>query len=161
MSSLLIVDDDPEIRVILSQALADAGYTVETAPDGRTALEMVTTSPPDLLITDLLMPGLTGWSLFARARRLSPTLPVIVMSSVDTGFRHQETSLPDHAVLLRKPFALDHLQATVARLLAGVRSDREPMPVYSGSGIVTAPAGAKASTARCDSAASRCARSAA
>ncbi len=123
MSSLLIVDDDPEMCAVLSQALAEDGYSVETAPDGRTALEMVAASPPDLLITDLLMPGLTGWSLFARVRRLSSTLPIIVISGSDTRFRHQETPLAEHAVFLRKPFDLDHLLAIVERLLAGTRSE--------------------------------------
>jgi CheY-like chemotaxis protein len=109
---ILIVDDDPETRTLLS----------------RVALEMVTASPPDLLITDLIMPRLSGWSLFARVRRLAPTLPIILISGSDPGLRRQGVSLPEHAVFLRKPFALDQLLATVTRLLAGIGSERDTMP---------------------------------
>ena len=123
MQRILIVDDDPEIRTVLSDVLKDAGYTVETAPDGRIGLAKIAASPPDLLITDLLMPGLTGWSLFARVRRLSPSLPIIVISGSDMGSQPQKAALPNHAVCLRKPVDLDDLLAIVAQLLAGIQSD--------------------------------------
>jgi DNA-binding response OmpR family regulator len=126
MRRILIVDDDPGIRGLLSRVLADAGYRVDTAPDGPTALELIAGSTPDLLITDVVMPGLAGWSIFARARRLAPTLPVIVISGVDTGLPQQERALAHQAVFLRKPFDLDHLLVIVARLLPGSPSD--PMP---------------------------------
>ena len=128
MQRILIVDDDPEICTILSDVLRDEGYGVETAPDGRTALARIAAAPPDLLITDLLMPRLTGWSLFARVRRLSPTLPIIVISGSDTRFRHQETSLADQAVFLRKPLEIDHLLAAVARLLDEIHPELATMP---------------------------------
>jgi CheY-like chemotaxis protein len=128
MHRILIVDDDPETRALLSRLLADEGYAVETAPDGRIALAMVTGSPPDLLITDLIMPRLSGWSLFARVRRLSPTLPVILISGSDPGLRRLQPSLPTQAVFLRKPIDIDQLLATVAGLLAGIESERDPTP---------------------------------
>ena len=126
MQRILLVDDDPKVCAVLCQVLGDEGYTVETTPDGRTALAMIVASPPELLITDLLMPGLTGWSLFARARRRSPSLPIIILSGSDTRFRQQERELGDQTVFLRKPFEIDQLLAIVARLLAGSASD--PMP---------------------------------
>jgi CheY-like chemotaxis protein len=76
MHWILIADDDPELCALLGQVLGDAGYTVATAPDGRTALEHMAASLPDVLITDVLMPGLTGWSLVARVRRRA--LPSVV-----------------------------------------------------------------------------------
>jgi CheY-like chemotaxis protein len=129
MQRILIADDDPEICELLGQVLRDAGYAVETAPDGRTALERTAASPPDLLITDLLMPGLTGWSLFARVRRRAPTLPIIVMSGSAMGRRRRQGSREDRAVFLRKPIDLDQLLATVADLLVGVRSTPDMGPV--------------------------------
>jgi two-component system response regulator MprA len=131
MCRILIVDDDPETRTLLSRVLAADGHAVETAPDGRTALEMVTASPPDLLITDLIMPRLSGWSLFARVRRLAPTLPIIVISGSDPGLRHQGQSLPSHVAFLRKPFALDQLLATVTRLLSEVWFEHDPMLMWN------------------------------
>lgn len=132
MRRILIVDDDPTTCRLIQRVLTPRGYAVETAADGPTALQMLAASPPDLLITDVMMPRLTGWSVFARARRQVPTLPIIVMSGVDTGGWHQERSLADRAVFLRKPFALDHLVATVARLLAEIRPDLNTMPVQNG-----------------------------
>jgi two-component system response regulator AtoC len=129
MPRILIADDDEETRAILSRVLEDEGYTVETAPDGRIALEMATTAPPDLLITDMIMPGLTGWSLFARMRRQVSTLPIILLSGAATGVPQHETSLPDHAVFLRKPLEIDHLLEIVAHMLMGIRSERELRPV--------------------------------
>jgi DNA-binding response OmpR family regulator len=128
MHRILLVDDDPETYAVVRLVLRDAGYTVETAPDAPTALAIIAASPPDLLITDLVMPDLTGWSVFARARRLSPTLPIIIMSELDTEVPQQERELANQAILLRKPFETDQLLAIVARLLAGIRSERDPMP---------------------------------
>jgi two-component system response regulator MprA len=127
MCRILIVDDDLETRTLLSRVLAAEGLAVETAPDGRVALEMVTASPPDLLITDLIMPRLSGWSLFARVRRLAPMLPIILISGSDPGLRHRGQSLPGHVAFLRKPFALDLLLATVTRLLTEVWFEHDPM----------------------------------
>src|SRR5688572_11706554 len=115
MRRILIIDDDPETRGVLNQVLGDEGYAVETASNGRAALAMIAASPPDLLITDLVMPRLTGWSLFARVRRQEPTLPIIIISGAKTGVPQQETALADQAVFLRKPLDLDQLLATVAR----------------------------------------------
>lgn len=125
---ILIADDDPTIRTLLRRVLEAKGYTVETATDGRAALETIAASPPDLLITDLIMPGLTGWSVLARARRQAPVLPIIIISGADPTVRHQEPLFPDTTVFLRKPVAIEHLLAVVARLLTGVGPDGGTMP---------------------------------
>ena len=83
LQRILIADDDPTIRTLLSRVLEEKGYAVETVTNGRAALETITASPPDLLITDLIMPGLTGWSVLARARRRAPVLPIIIISGTD------------------------------------------------------------------------------
>ncbi len=84
-STILVVDNDPVMRTLVSRVLTREGHHVRQAADGRQALADIAVVRPDLLITDVLMPGLTGWSVFARARRLWPTLPIIIMSGVDTG----------------------------------------------------------------------------
>ncbi len=126
MHRILLVDDDPETYAVVRLVLQHEGYTVETAPDAPTALELIAASPPDLLITDLIMPDLTGWSVFARSRRLSATLPIIIMSELDTEVPQQERDLANQAVFLRKPFQTDQLLAIVARLLAGSSTDSMP-----------------------------------
>src|SRR5687767_5928440 len=122
-STILVVDNDPVLRTLVSRVLTREGHHVRQAEDGMQALADIAVVRPDLLITDLVMPRLTGWSLFARVRRRSPRLPIIIMSGSDTRFWQQERELADQAVFLRKPFALDQLLATVARLLAGTRSE--------------------------------------
>ena len=120
---ILVADDDPTICTLLTRVLEDRGYIVESVTDGHTALEMITVSPPDLLITDLIMPGLTGWSVLARARRLAPRLPIIIISGTDPRVRNQDTLVPDPIVFLRKPVAIERLLATARCLLRGSRSD--------------------------------------
>lgn len=119
MARILVADDDPYLRDFLLRFLTEEGYDVETAVDGPQALAMVTASPPDLLITDLLMPGLTGWSVYARVRTQVPGLPILIISAAGTDVLALETILPEHAVFLPKPFDLEQLLAAVTRLLEG------------------------------------------
>src|SRR5689334_10100057 len=84
MSRILIVDDDPLVRSTLGTYLEDAGYRVEAAVDGYAAEELIAADPPDLLITDVVLPGLVGWSLLARARRIHPDLPVLLLSGIQS-----------------------------------------------------------------------------
>jgi CheY-like chemotaxis protein len=60
VSRILIGDDGLALLDTLATLLADEGYPVQTAPDGRVALEMIADEPPDVLITDVMMPGLDG-----------------------------------------------------------------------------------------------------
>ena len=116
MRRILIVDDEPAVREAVAMVLTDEGYTVQMAPDGRNALEMIATAP-DLLITDLMMPDLDGWGLLSQVRERHPTLPVILMSAIDL-IRWRGPSPPalDHTVFLSKPFDLEKLLAVVRQL---------------------------------------------
>jgi diguanylate cyclase len=68
VSRVLIVDDESALLDALSTLLADEGYPVRTAPVGQVALEMIAAKPPDLLIKDVMTPGLGSWTLFAQVR---------------------------------------------------------------------------------------------
>ena len=117
MSRILIVDDEPAVLEVLASLLTDEGFTVRTAPDGRVALEMLADDLPDLLITDVMMPRLDGWTLLAAVREHTPTLPVIVISAVDRReARHWALLITDHTVFLQKPFDVETLLATVEQL---------------------------------------------
>ncbi|MDQ2654801.1 MAG: response regulator [Chloroflexota bacterium] len=117
MIRILIAEDDLGIRSFLCQALSDEGYCVETAADGRIAVEMVAQALPDLLITDLLMPGLTGWSVLSRVRRQAPHLPILVISGAMTGVPPDTASLPNHTIFLSKPIMIDQLLTAIEQLL--------------------------------------------
>ena len=118
MHRILIADDDSAIRVLWARVLSNAGYRVETVASGHAAVERVAAAAPDLLITDLMLPGLNGWSVFSRARRLAPRLPVLIISGATTGTPPHAAALPHHAVFLRKPVGIGEVLTTVARLLA-------------------------------------------
>ena len=112
---ILVVEDEPSIAALLRLALESVGHTVTLAGDGREALGRLAAAPPDLVLSDVMMPFLDGWGL-AAAMRADPALrdiPLIMMSAVHT--------LPDgaahHAAFLPKPFDLGELLATVARVL--------------------------------------------
>jgi CheY-like chemotaxis protein len=108
---ILIVDDDSAIRESLRDVVADAGYDVVVAADGRQALAMLTPRPA-LMIVDLMMPELDGWELLDELRRTAPLadIPVCVLSAIASH------APPKADAVLAKPVNLDELLATIERL---------------------------------------------
>jgi signal transduction histidine kinase/DNA-binding response OmpR family regulator len=80
---VLVVDDDPEARILLAKILGEEGARVELASDGNQAMLSVTQAPPDLVLLDLMMPGMSGFEIVARMRALpvTATIPVIIVSA--------------------------------------------------------------------------------
>jgi len=83
--SLLIVDDEPSIREVLSELLAMDGYTTRSVEDGFLALAEIRREVPDLLLSDLNMPGMSGFELLRVVRRQFPSIRVIAMSGSFSG----------------------------------------------------------------------------
>ena len=83
--SILVVDDDPDVRRIVSVMLERAGYAVRTAQDGQEAFRMIMAERPDLLILDLMMPNLDGFQLvrLLRQRRWTQQIPLLVLTALD------------------------------------------------------------------------------
>ncbi len=81
---LLVVDDEATARRALATLLTDDGYDVDTAASGDEALEKLAREPPDILLTDVRMPGMDGIALLRRGRMLDPTLAVVVMTAFGT-----------------------------------------------------------------------------
>ncbi|MER3419101.1 MAG: response regulator [Chloroflexota bacterium] len=112
--TVLVVDDDPHIRHLVTLALLGEGYTVEQVADGLRALERATLSPPSLVLLDLNMPGMSGWEVHARLRESHPDVPVVYMtanlSAPDEARRHGA------AGCLPKPFDIDDLLQMVGQL---------------------------------------------
>ncbi len=84
MSRILIAEDDGPTRVLVEAILEDAGYTTETATDGKRAYDRIAETPFDLVLTDIWMPGLNGLELLGKIKTLPAPPPVIVMTSDDT-----------------------------------------------------------------------------
>jgi DNA-binding response OmpR family regulator len=80
---ILVVDDDPDIRTILKMILTGGGFEVTLAADGEAGWKSASENPPDLLLTDIMMPGLDGFELLQRVRADPRTrsLPVILLSA--------------------------------------------------------------------------------
>jgi DNA-binding NtrC family response regulator len=82
---LLVVDDDNDLRTTLPMILTGVGYSVQSAEDGFSALLKIRTEMPDILISDLNMPGMSGFELLSVVRRRFPSIRVIAMSSAFSG----------------------------------------------------------------------------
>ena len=114
---LLLVEDELEIRDFLGQPLADAGYEVDAAKDGRTAIQLASGKKYDVLIVDLGLPDQDGIDLILQLRRSGISSPVLILSarrSVDDRVKGLEQGGDDY---LTKPFALAELLARLRNLL--------------------------------------------
>jgi len=114
---VLVADDEASIRELLSKTLALAEYDVDTAPDGRNAIERLRLGHYDLLIADLKMPGLDGLSLIREAKRLNADLPVIIITGYSTESSAIEAVNLGVAGYLTKPFRVPQVLAAAARAL--------------------------------------------
>ncbi|HEX6827991.1 MAG TPA: response regulator transcription factor [Burkholderiales bacterium] len=81
-ATILIVDDDPLLRELLSDQLCAAGYRALTAPNGAEGLEVVVRADPDLVVLDVMMPGMSGWDVCERLRARS-AVPIIMLTARD------------------------------------------------------------------------------
>jgi DNA-binding NtrC family response regulator len=119
--TVLVVDDDDDWRALVADLLADAGYVVATAGDGRAACDCLNRMTPDVIITDVEMPFMNGSELVAELRCRGRGIPVIVMTADDA---------PDAALapaafrLIRKPAAPDEVVTAVKEALLGRRQAR-------------------------------------
>jgi len=114
--ALLLVDDDPTLLAVLARRMAREGYEVLTASSGAQALQQLEQRWPSLLIVDLMMPGMDGFELCARVKRIAD-LPIIVLSAVDAS-EAKVRALEDYAEdYITKPFEPDELVARVQRVL--------------------------------------------
>ena len=122
MAKILIVDDDRTLLRFISEYLEGEGFQVATADRGTKALKRFYDERPDLVVLDLMMPGMDGWEVCARLRELSDT-PVILLSAKSSesdklrGFR---LGVDDYVT---KPFSLAELTARIQAVLARVAAD--------------------------------------
>ncbi|WP_277811387.1 nitrogen regulation protein NR(I) [Chromohalobacter canadensis] len=132
VARIMIVDDDRAIRWVLERALAQPDLDVESFERADSALERILRQPPDVLLTDIRMPGLDGLDLMARIRESHPDLPVIVMtahSDLDSAVASYQGGAFEY---LPKPFDVDEALALVRRGVAHARERRTPAAVPEG-----------------------------
>ena len=111
---VLVVDDEPDVRTVLSHVLADEGYEVQVAADGQEALEITARESPDVIVTDVRMPRVDGIELVRRLRAGGQNQPIVIVSA-----HYAAVDLPG-VRFVPKPFDLDHIVEAVELSLADV-----------------------------------------
>jgi CheY-like chemotaxis protein len=127
---ILVADDDAWILRMVTTVLKKRGYEVDTAPDGEVAYERALSNPPDLLITDVMMPNVDGWTLVKQMRehpvlREVPVIFLTALSSDDDRIHGFRLGADDY---LPKPFRFEELDLRVARTLRRTLPPPPPPP---------------------------------
>jgi DNA-binding NtrC family response regulator len=115
---VLVVDDEADARELITQVLSQAGYEVEDAADGFAALAKVSHYRPDVVLTDLRMPGMHGVDLLQRIRRVHGDVPVIIATGLETWDLCTSAEAYGAVTCLIKPLDIDELVWTIEMALA-------------------------------------------
>jgi DNA-binding response OmpR family regulator len=122
VADILVVEDDPIIRQTVDYALRRAGFTTRTSGDGIEALQMARDTPPDLILLDVMLPGMNGFEFADQLRRTDPDVAVVMVTALgeerDT-VRGLDAGADDYVT---KPFSMEEL---LARVRANLRRVRE------------------------------------
>jgi two-component system OmpR family response regulator len=114
---LLVVDDEPNIRELLSASLRYAGFEVATAADGQQALALADSFRPDLLVLDVMMPGLDGFGVVRRMRQSGRRTPVLFLTARDAAEDKVSGLTLGGDDYVTKPFSLDEVIARIRAVL--------------------------------------------
>ena len=114
---ILLVEDEDKVSRFIVRGLTAQSFAVDTAPDGRSGLDLATTYNYDLIILDLMLPGLNGTEVLRRIRRADHRVPILMLTAIDAvadKVEHLEAGADDY---LTKPFAFAELMARIKALL--------------------------------------------
>jgi len=125
METVLIVDDEKNYTLILAAVMEEEGYEALTANSGESALEILSRSDVDLVITDMKMPAMDGITLLERIKKRDPDLPVIMMTAYGTVEKAVEAMQKGAYSYITKPFDNDSLTAYVGKAVAMYRIVKE------------------------------------
>ncbi|AZO27921.1 response regulator transcription factor [Mesorhizobium sp. M1B.F.Ca.ET.045.04.1.1] len=128
--SILVVDDEPPIRKLLRVGLGSQGYAVSEAPNAKAAIELIEAQPPDLILLDLGLPGMTGLELLGKWRNDGLDIPVVILSS-----RTDEAGIVQALELgaddyVTKPFGMNELVARIRVALRHKFQQQGEKPVF-------------------------------
>ncbi|MEO0077998.1 MAG: response regulator [candidate division WOR-3 bacterium] len=123
--TILVVDDEEDIRLVLEARLTAAGFRVETAANGMEALSRIRSSPPDLIVLDLMLPGIDGFGICGMVKRDQrfSHIPIIMLTArVQPNDRKTSAKLGADA-FIAKPFQAEELIRQIRQLLEPARED--------------------------------------
>ena len=118
MANILLAEDDDSLRQFLAAALERAGHAVTAFGDGAEAYQCLCGERFDLLLSDIVMPGLDGIELAKRAADLDPSLKIMFITGFAAVALNPAAETPKHAKVLSKPFHLRDLVQEVERMIA-------------------------------------------
>jgi two-component system, OmpR family, response regulator len=130
-SRLLIVEDDRALRELLERVFAEAGYAVDTAPDGQAGLHRALTEPYDAFVIDRGLPAIDGFDLTRRLRRQGLSSPILILTAYGSTADIVEGLDSGAEDYLTKPFEVDVLLARVRALIRRQHSARTTLPIGS------------------------------
>jgi DNA-binding response OmpR family regulator len=113
--TILIIEDEVKLAESIRQFLEIKGYTAHVAFSGEDGLESVLAAKPDLICTDIMMPGMDGYSLIKELRKKDRTIPIVVMSGKDK--MKELIEIEGISAFLQKPFDLGSLEETLKKVL--------------------------------------------
>ncbi len=131
MQRVLVIDDDPAVTSLLKRGLGYEGFQVETASTGEAGLAKVREQAPDLMILDIMMPGMSGLDVLRRVRAADERLPVLLLTARDAPADQVaglESGADDYVV---KPFTFEVLLARVRALLRRQQAEQPPVLRYA------------------------------
>jgi len=117
VKKILVVDDDKQMRLDLSEILTMEGYDVDSAGSGEEALELVKRNDYDIVISDLKMPGMNGMELLAHIKKLKPETRVIMITAYATIESAVEAMRRGASDYISKPFKINEIEVAVRRAL--------------------------------------------
>lgn len=118
---ILVVDDDNDVRTMITRALQELGYPVAEAADGPSALKLIEEQKPALVVLDYMMPGMDGAEVAREAVKVDPDLPII-FSTGHGALRALRQAAGEDVSILEKPFALSELASLIDETLAKRRA---------------------------------------
>jgi two-component system OmpR family response regulator len=125
---LLVVDDEPNIRELLSASLRFAGFTVTTAASGGEAIDRVRSDRPDLVVLDIMLPGMDGLEVVRQLRGVGLEVPVLFLTAKDAAEDRVAGLTLGGDDYVTKPFSLDEVLARIRAILRRSRGAATPAP---------------------------------
>lgn len=132
---ILVIDDDPGVRKVLRYSLQAEDYAVQTAADAEQGLAYIKQAPPDLILLDWMMPGLSGLDLVKRLRARSETrhIPIIMLTAKVAEDDKVKGLLEGADDYVSKPFSIRELNARIRSLIRRAKPHKLPEPIVIGA----------------------------
>lgn len=127
MSTVLVVDDDDQLRKSFHKLLTEEGYTVQTAASGEAGLAVVRQKTPDVVILDVQLPGINGLETFRAIQQIDPKLPVIIMTAFGTTETAIEATQMGAFDYVLKPFEIPYMLSVIEKAVEAGRFMRSPV----------------------------------